>query len=1524
MASRVNVKFVVLLSIAVGVVFLGVAGALAYVKLRSGDRYARLAEAALAQGDIDTADKFYERAVGKERTNVAWLKAWRDVRARKVPDTQSNFLNDYRMYAGILRTIAITMKTDVEAHRDYLDSILERCTGGAGTRESWEELISETENALRYFEPEAPPALRRYRGIAVAVLMDVGAEVENERRETGRRDLEAAVQADPKDLEAAAHLAIWHRVMARSARAAQNDAAAAAALAESDRVIDQMVAVAPNEPYVQVVKVLQEAERATAAAAAEKDPREAARKRVAALDSLKPRLREVQATLMGADPASLTRRTIRSWCFQLAPQIDPKEGLDLALAVLERALSARATDPELLAMRAQLKTMKGDLDGAIAEYEHIASLPNPAVGWDGLRIWDLRQRAVFHRADIAVRSVLMQQDPKAREAALARARELRQALARQVAEGSPEMKVIDGKLKYIEGDLRGAQRLFAEYVKAPGDLPDQLFEVLIFLGEIGGRTGQPGLARESLARASQLRPNSVELLLALARLEHQLQDLKAAEDYYRQILAMIPDHTEARQGLELVLASRGQDVKLEDPVLRVIAEADRVARGDKDTLGDERKALRILENALEPNNYDQRLVTAVVQLNLALGNREAAQAALEKAVAKRPDDQVLSQQLSRLKATATLEGTIDVINSLQVSDLDKCMLRYGEYMRHNRQQDADRELAEAARLAPEDPRVLEQQFVKALSANDLAAATRLAETAAKVDADRAEGDLFKARLQIAQRNVRDAVITLHRVADRGNATPGVYRLLGMAQMQLGRTPDAVDSLRRGLELDPTDLDIIKSLIGVLLQSDRTREALDVARASEPVARRDAEFFNLWLTLEANAGNQTFARTRREQRLAQNPDDLANKASLAQLYIDQKAWAQARTLIDQLRQADPASNAYAAIDARWYAERADTAHARQVFEDHIAALRASGKPLTPEPYLAYANFMLGYQMRAEALAAIAEAEKVQDPKTMAVTIILGSTQLQMGRFTDAQESFRKVLQAGVPDPNHQVRKQLIDALVQGQKFAEAEREFEALGEGAMADVELICLRAHVARGMGDRARAADLLNQAVSRFPEEPLPYLHRARLVMADPALAQDALADLDTAIRLHPGYWQALHTRYTLNLALGRIEDGIRDLRAAVDHNPSNDRLRLKLIDLLLAADRELDAADVADAALKARPGDFRLMQALGDAFARNKRLARAANYYGQAFEQVGDEATALPYLTMLLASTPPNLSQAESALARMGARVAQSWPLLITRSLLRRQQGSIDKARADASDALALVQDAGSLMGWYDRFRAVFPDPAQAAPILRTMSVKAPLQPWLAYCQARCLIDNPATRSEGLAALQSLINAANETGFKLDLIRAISAVYLSESPEEALKACKQGLELAPDDVMLNNNAAYILSESLKRPQEALPYAEKAAAAAPESDGVLDTLASVQWALGQKDRAIETMGRALRVARADAERATWALKLARWKLETGDRAGASVLADLLGEILIDNPPLHQKWKAEYEQLKTDLQSAPK
>src|SRR5205085_4599581 len=98
MASKVNTKFVVILSAALVVVFVCVAGAFAYIKLKSGDRYISMADAALAAGDIEKADRFYARAVGKDNSRVDWLTKWRDVRRLKVPETQGGYEEDYRMY----------------------------------------------------------------------------------------------------------------------------------------------------------------------------------------------------------------------------------------------------------------------------------------------------------------------------------------------------------------------------------------------------------------------------------------------------------------------------------------------------------------------------------------------------------------------------------------------------------------------------------------------------------------------------------------------------------------------------------------------------------------------------------------------------------------------------------------------------------------------------------------------------------------------------------------------------------------------------------------------------------------------------------------------------------------------------------------------------------------------------------------------------------------------------------------------------------------------------------------------------------------------------------------------------------------------------------------------------------------------------------------------------------------------------------------------------------------------------------
>src|SRR4029079_16249609 len=117
-----------------------------------------------------------------------------------------------------------------------------------------------------------------------------------------------------------------------------------------------------------------------------------------------------------------------------------------------------------------------------------------------------------------------------------------------------------------------------------------------------------------------------------------------------------------------------------------------------------------------------------------------------------------------------------------------------------------------------------------------------------------------------------------------------------------------------------------------------------------------------------------------------------------------------------------------------------------------------------------------------VAAMRQAERLQDPKTMAVSIALGNTLMSLGLSTEAEKSFRQAIDAGVPDPKHDLRKRLIESYVQSQRFAEAEKEFAALGPVGDSDLELLCQHAQIAKGLGDKARAAELLNRAVAKFP----------------------------------------------------------------------------------------------------------------------------------------------------------------------------------------------------------------------------------------------------------------------------------------------------------------------------------------------------------------------------------------------------------------------------------------------------------
>jgi tetratricopeptide (TPR) repeat protein len=1534
MASRVNTKFVIILSALLVLVGVGVGGAYYVFRMRSGEHYVSLGDKAMQDGKVEVADKWYERAVGKEQFNVEWLKKWRSAREKVVPANQNEYVQAYRMYHGILRNLAQAQKTNVEAHRDYLEMIYQECAF-SGSRGSWDFLVNSAEEALNYFQtdPEnpAPPPLRRYRGLALAEITASDPNLPKDRIDLARQDLEAVLKADPKDGWAANALAVWHRVAAQRARGAGDDGDAKLHTERSRAVLDQFTAANPGDPIGLLSILTADLLIVDQLNDPLKSPGDNVRARLAAVEALAPRIPAlIEAAKRTDGIASHAVNQIAA----LAPQIDTKNGRDLALSFINDLLAKEPRNMDYLLISAQLvaQSQPPDLAGVISAYQKVIELPDKPVSLEGLRLLSMRNRARFAQASASLQAAADAKEEVDRKKLFDAARNYRNEFARNVPEDAPELLFIDGKAALIDNppNIPKSRSLLAKFLKSPGDaVPPVVLEASVLMAEVGMRSTppEPGLARENLMRVIAARPGSVEIRAMLARVERQLQNYDSALSQLKIILELDPENAAARADLQTLtaLTSPSTDIKIDDPITKVLVEAERLSIGSGNKLGDEPAALALIERNLETHNHNPRLIMALALGRFRQGDKDAAKKVLELGLQKNPDESkpevaTLKEFDRRIRAADTLEGTLAFIKASQVPDLDRQLLLHATYVEFKKPEEAAAALAEAEKISPDHPRVIDLRFQATLMATppDLARAGELTEKAARLNLDQADGETFRARLQIAQKSYREAAGTLSRAVERGNAPAGVYRLLGLVQSELGRTQDAMASFRRAIDLVPTDLGTIKMYLGVLVKAGEITEAVAVARKSQGVARNDAEFLNLWLALEARAGRTDFALERREDLFKRNPKNRDNAAALAEICIDQKAWDRARQLIDQLR-ADKDELRVAVIDARWHADRGDIEQAKRILRDHIGKLEDGPDKLNA--YVTFGQFLLQRGHQQQGVAAIRQAEAFQDPKTMPVTLMLGDVQISAGLFADAEQTYRKILDAKVPDPDLKLRKRLIEALNQQQKYTDAEVVFKELGAAAESDVEMLAQHASTAKGLGNTQQARDILDDAIRKFPDEPMPYLRRARLLSQDPSLKNDAMADLATAIRLRPSFWQALRTRAMLQLAEGKTDEGMRDLKEAVDRNPGMDDLRLEYLDYLIRFGRENEAVDAADAAIATRPNDARLITQFAAAFGRAGRWGRAARYDKMLWDQLRNEPAALTYCNSLLSSTPPGLTEADAVLASSELKTDQSWRLLMARAVVRKKQGKDQAARADLMDSFSLIgADGMSVLTWCEDIRSLYPSVDERLNILNSVRVPPLIEDWVILGRGRIALEDKRNIDEGIKSLRALRERVQDNNLRcLVQVNISAALVRQEKWQESLDEIRLGLQFCPNNSMLANNAAAIMSQSLNKPNEALPFAERAVAADPMNYDYMDTLAVTHWALNDKPQAIRRMGDALRLARTEADKAQTLLKLAGWKLQAGDSTGAKALLDLLREMTTDNPALRDSIKTPLEKLITDL-----
>lgn len=1494
MASRVNVRFVVGLVAVLVVVTGGVVGAVLWVVNKTGEDYAVKGDAFAAAGDYEEAAKMYGRAVGHDRSNVEWLTKWRDANAKRVPDKEVDHRNLYDQQFSILAQLATVQYDNVQAQDDFLSEMYQRVKSSPFDRSIWDQMIEQTETSLAGLEddPDVDPSwrrLRRYRGMALVRIMMQQLRVPKEKVALAKEDLEAALEVDPDDVEATTHLLRWHILAAQRAAKASDTVLQQQERQAGRTLIEAFIQSHPDDPLPRVLAFELRMENVLMGVDQSLVGAELTVANEHALESLGGELQELVAWLRRADPAKITNETVNR--FQRdSSLVDPEHSDDLSLEVVDLARQARPNDASLMFFRAnRLSQMNGRGEEALEWYQKVVDMPPLPLGLEGLVLWQYKPAAYYKQGNVAFRLYDAATTDEERQRWLSKAKEYRAKLAGELTERDPRLLMLDARIRLAGKERAGALDLLQQYNEATNH---QDPEGLRMEARVAIQMNRMGEAKEMYEKVLEIQPYNYVVMDRLAGVEQGLKNTERAIQLLERATALNPGNEERLRRLQVLLALEGKG-QMDDPVTQTLVEAERLLSGTETGIPDRAGAIALLQERLEPNGFDPRLVDSLARIQFVNKDEQGARQTIETGLEHHPDDEsllALRDQLGSEDPIAYLNAQVD--KNERMTPLDKLLAKFRNFRAGDRAEEAAQVLAEAKALAPDAPQVIEYLFQEALKSQDMAEAGRLAEQAARVNADQADGLTFRARLEFAQGRFADSASTLEIAAQQGGVSASTWRLLGALQMELGRGPDAISSYERALEIRPDDIVTINTYIASLASLGRLEDALSAARESEQYGRGNKEFRERWLTLEASVGDKQFAASRRNEIFKKDPDDVENRMALVSLLIDLRMFDLARTHLDEMRKAEDSLD-LVALDARWYADRGQMDRAREVFADYIFAQDRS--TMTARPYLVFGRFMIDRNQIESGLAALNQARKYQDPEKLEADHYLADTYFRLGRWEEALAAYTALHTALPEDPNHAVTKRMIESLSRLKRYKEAMSLLNDLGPAVIdGDVSLMLLQADANKGLGDVNKARQLLDRTVAKFPSDPLPYLKRAEAMQNDSDLAQDALSDVDAALRLRPNMWQAYRLRARLHTLMGDLDAAIEDLRAATAAAPEQDDLRVAVMHQFLSEGRTEDAIEVAKAAIERHPSNMLRIISCGNIFAGADDWANAARFYGQAWELNRNEQVTYFYVDALLRADPPDLNRASKVLQAV-SETADASPLLrMVRARLGFAMGNPQAAVDDTTNVYDLVRDdPNKTRAWFNELRKVLPDMNQLVAYLQQLEqTRGTLPDSLMYYAGAAMLEDDSTRALGISNLEKLGAASKDPGIRVASFQSLSdRLYQDGRYQEAAKWMRAGLKIRPDNTNLNNNLAYTLTAHLGQAQEGLSYAKKAAEQAPDSGHVLDTLGYAYLALGRNEEAAQTLTKALNAVSSDADKTLITVHLGQAKAGLDDLDGARKLA---------------------------------
>jgi tetratricopeptide (TPR) repeat protein len=1211
-------------------------------------------------------------------------------------------------------------------------------------------------------------------------------------------------------------------------------------------------------------------------------------------------------------------------------------------ALLDRALESHPAIAQVMLDKGLLLQESGELEASIAQLQKVVDLPDLPVSMAGMMLSTQRMTAMALQIDSALYQWNGAPDEAGKTVALDRAKKYRDQLQKEAGlKGKEQLLMRDAKIAYAERRYDETVAKIAELQAMPGGAGTSL-QVQQILAQALQQQQNFGEAHRVLTSMIDSAPSMAWTHAQLGEVNLRLGRMEEARESFFVAAKLEPENKQYADRLNTIRTVLGGATGEGegDPVVKGLMEARRLRDEDGDMVRT-REKLDALQRQFPD---DRRVFNDVIALDLREGLKDVAIARVEKALEKYPEDNGLKRTLAQLKIDDPIEAMLSFIESSDYPPQTKALERYKILIQGRRQEEASSAIAEAEKLGPEDPAVLDMVFVDALGRRDFSKALQVAQTAARLDLDQLGGLLYQGRLQLIEgegnpEKLQAAVRTFEDAVKRVPLNPTIRKLQAQAYMRVGRLGDAAEAYKRALEGKPDDVVVSRDYINLLIQLNRGKDALAAVGPETGILKffpANREMLLIWMELESRFGQRAKALTAREEMYKLEPKNSQNTYALADLYVRDERWDDAERLLDDLDKRDDVNKlGVANLRASMLANRGD-------IESGVAVIRgAINDDMSPKQktmaYLAMADFYRRHGMPDEATAAMRKAKETQDPKVMEADRALGD--LYFEAATVKTQDSARMEDGGEPElaeksknEGRELLRQALesyeavyaatkenkaDAMLLGKRMAETclrlhdfKRAKELISDAVKQeaeDLQVLLLQGAIAAEEGDRRSAKAFYDRAVTRYPSDPNAFFQRAlfNLSVADEAtrntLLPDVLQDLEQVTKLRPALVTAWTRRYTLLKDAKRDDEAVAVLRSAIGSNPDVDDLRLMLIKDLARSGKFQEMQTELVRAANERTDEARWLR-LGARVLSQPGIARyreAAELLEKFWEKNPDPEVARELLDAWLR---PGLKPTRQRIQQLmidheQVAVATNLADVMLKARAREYTGQSDLAEKHLREGLAIIEDDGQGGQLFMTYLIMTKGTAQAAiDWIRAKMREGPMNP---------ILENVALGAKRgqeepqkiIAEAKAILARCSDPVAKIEVMRTLAAVYYTdgkyqESADITLQAIKvfERQERHEQDTVymeLLNNLAYTLVSPLGKPQDGLVYAEKAGALMPNNPTVLDTLGWAYHRTNNHAKAVSTLERALQMSGNKNDGFIAAVHLGQAQIAAGDKPAA-------------------------------------